>query len=1488
MAVNLGSAYAEIGLDVSGVERAAKAAQSSIARISDSLKSAGSSISSFGASLSIGITAPLALVSKSVIDAASDIAETQSKIGAIFGDSADAVRAFAETSAESFGQSTQAALDAAATFATFGKGAGLAGDDLVGFSSQLTTLASDLASFSNTSPEQAIEAIGAALRGESEPIRAYGILLDDATLKARALALGIYDGTDSLTQQQRVLAAQAEILAQTSDAQGDFARTSEGLANQQRILSARLDNLRATLGSALLPVALQVTSVFQGLVTKLQSLAERFASADPKIQKIVIAIGAVVAAAGPLLVVVGGIVSAIGSLVAAAGTVVAVMGSPLALAIAGAVAGITLLVDSMGGIGAVIDTAVSSLSGLSESLTDRFRGGIEGLMNDMFSWGAETINQFALGIESAVGSITNAVQPIIDAISYWFQPNSPPKVAPDIDQWGASTMGEYLKGFSLADFSLLESVESELANFFKNITPDPKAFNALSEQINKASADLVGFVASGGSSTEAMNRLSQSLQGIPTDIQAVIVAEIDLSTAHIAVETAQKSLEQATDGVSRAQEAMGIAIARAGESVAQAQAVLDASTESLTTAQDKLTLSQEALTQAQEAGALAVERAQSALTQAQESASQAQERLNRVSADYDAILSPLNDKLEGLRGKLADVSAEFEKAISPLNAQLDAIDQQSKAIKDRQRIQEIDEKLSKGGLTADQEKLLVLEKQRIAISAQIDEKRRQEQVSTDAVKAEIATQEQLIKQQETAKKEAIKAESAKIAVAKEGVKLAQIALATEQERVKADLRSYQSAVAQNQELVKQAQRRIDLDRKAVEEAKKGVEAVRVQQQQLVDIEQEKADKARESLAVAQEAEQTAKNELDTSKAFSSEIQKQNDLLRERVQIAESEAKAQESKRSGGGGIGKAPTITPPDVTPFEKVNGAVAKTSQLLGEVSEKSGSAFDKLASVVSSLLAPGLNSFSASLAIAVEKLPALQSAFDGLITSGKELLTAIAPIATAIGGLVATGIVVGINGLIALIGKALPVAIDILTVAIDGMSSVVSSVAEVIAPISDRLTAFISRVMSGDDVITALSDAIGVDLYGAIETIKGAFTTVSGVVSDLFGGTIETAREAIGSFSAKLPELVATFSPLIDAIKNFRVSAEPAFLAVNDAFLTVGKVVAEVVAGIVAVMGGVLIATISGLVSAVATAMPYIASIITGAITAVTGVINTFSAVISLVTGAITGNNDLLVQSWTRLKDGVTSILTGLSEIVKSLFTGIVDTGTSLILNFVDTLLGYFDLLIEGITGKGSDLSESVAGILADAKATALDLAGSFVEIGSAIVDGIVSAIKSGAGAIVGAITSAIQSAISAAKNALGIKSPSKVMIEMFGYVIDGAVIALERGASPVMVAAEKIAQSVTDALSISPVITPSVATASAMGGTLTSMANGGSNSQQSPAELSNRLIESKQAATPQPATAPQPVTINFGAVSVRNETDMRLLAERVANEIARGRKQ
>lgn len=219
---------------------------------------------------------------KTAVSGAGDLAETISKTNVVFGKGSDAVLRFASQGAAALGQTKQEALDAASTFGVMGKMAGLTGGDLAGFSTKFTSLATDLASFHNSSPEEAIEAIGAALRGEAEPIRRFGVLLDDASLRAEAMRQGLIKSTnEALTPQQKVLASSALIMRQTADAQGDFQRTSGGLANQQRILRASVTDLVTSLGAGLLPTVnsgIKFVNRFIGQIRDGEGAGGRFAA----------------------------------------------------------------------------------------------------------------------------------------------------------------------------------------------------------------------------------------------------------------------------------------------------------------------------------------------------------------------------------------------------------------------------------------------------------------------------------------------------------------------------------------------------------------------------------------------------------------------------------------------------------------------------------------------------------------------------------------------------------------------------------------------------------------------------------------------------------------------------------------------------------------------------------------------------------------------------------------------------------------------------------------------------------------------------------------------------------------------------------------------------------------------------------------------------------------------------------------------------------
>lgn len=202
------------------------------------------------------------------IAGASNRSESASKVGVVFGAQAAQVLAASETSAKAMGLSKTAYLDATGTLGNLLVSLKVAPDAAADMSQQMVKLAGDLASFNNVSPEQALEAIRSGLVGETEPLRQFGVNMDDASLRAQALKMNLIASTkDAMTPQTKALAAQALIMAQTGTAQGDFARTSGGLANQQRILAAQTDDLKTKVGAGLLPV-------MTGIVTFLNANAE--------------------------------------------------------------------------------------------------------------------------------------------------------------------------------------------------------------------------------------------------------------------------------------------------------------------------------------------------------------------------------------------------------------------------------------------------------------------------------------------------------------------------------------------------------------------------------------------------------------------------------------------------------------------------------------------------------------------------------------------------------------------------------------------------------------------------------------------------------------------------------------------------------------------------------------------------------------------------------------------------------------------------------------------------------------------------------------------------------------------------------------------------------------------------------------------------------------------------------------------------------------
>lgn len=172
------------------------------------------------------------------------------------------------------------------------------------------------------------------------------------------------------------------------------------------------------------------------------------------------------------------------------------------------------------------------------------------------NWGLNFIGQFAKGIALGMDLLAKAISGIASFLAKMFKPGSPPLIAPDIDQWGADTLNEWIKGFSEADFSMFDDVASLVESFFRSMG-DAIAETDLIPKILEVRVEIARWmdeVRSGQlSAADATAKMVQSI-GVATDqfssyittLFQVAEAEKVVDEAHAKTEAAQKALSDTT------------------------------------------------------------------------------------------------------------------------------------------------------------------------------------------------------------------------------------------------------------------------------------------------------------------------------------------------------------------------------------------------------------------------------------------------------------------------------------------------------------------------------------------------------------------------------------------------------------------------------------------------------------------------------------------------------------------------------------------------------------------------------------------------------------------------------------------------------------------------------------------------------------------------------------------------------------------------------
>jgi hypothetical protein len=309
MAIQLGSAYGKISLDVKGLRDGVKNGVSDLQRLQKAGMIVGHTLSNVGNALTIGLTLPILAMGAASISAASDFEETRNKAVVVFGEMANSVVSNSNKAATALGLSKTQYLDYASSLGAAFTAGGLGIKESTELAEGAVKHFADLASFHNARVEDVATAWQSAIRGQYEPIQRYFPFITNEYLKTYGTANGLLDAnTQNLTANQRAILLNAIALDEKlNPAIDDFAETSGGLANQTRIMKAQWQDALILLGQNLLPVALKVVSA-------LNKMLESFNNLSPAQQKVMLGFLGFLAALGPLLSGLGTLITAVSTL----------------------------------------------------------------------------------------------------------------------------------------------------------------------------------------------------------------------------------------------------------------------------------------------------------------------------------------------------------------------------------------------------------------------------------------------------------------------------------------------------------------------------------------------------------------------------------------------------------------------------------------------------------------------------------------------------------------------------------------------------------------------------------------------------------------------------------------------------------------------------------------------------------------------------------------------------------------------------------------------------------------------------------------------------------------------------------------------------------------------------------------------------------------------------------------------------------------------
>lgn len=338
---------------------------------------------------------------------------------------------------------------------------------------------------------------------------------------------------------------------------------------------------------------------------------------------------------------------------------------------------------------------------------------------------------------------------------------------------------------------------------------------------------------------------------------------------------------------------------------------------------------------------------------------------------------------------------------------------------------------------------------------------------------------------------------------------------------------------------------------------------------------------------------------------------------------------------------------------------------------------------------------------------------------------------------------LIANVGSVLSSIGGAISTAFGAIQTAI---STVVSAIGGAISAIGAPIIIAVVAVIAS---IVSFAVRFKEQFMSIISTVKDTFMNVVGGIVDKFKGVIDGIKE-------RLEVLKTTLAPVFDTVKEAIGNVVEAFTSLKNGIVAVVQteqvqsvlgVLADILATIGAVVTSVVIpafnflqtvlgsliefiigtvgSAINGLITAFTGIASGIANVFSGIVNVVSGVINT---IVGLISGLISGDFSQLKEGLSQIGQGIMQVFQGVWDAVTGVFGGIIDFLCGVVSSFWDAGCNIVQGLIDGIISIGQNIWNSLSAVF------------------QSIIDGV--------------------------KSLFGIASPSTVMAEIGGFIIQGLI--------------------------------------------------------------------------------------------------------------------